>query len=404
MPRMAAVIVEKEGVLMPYTFYLPTKLLYGAGSLKQLGGCALPGRKALLVTSSGQSVKKFGYLERVQEQLLRAGVQAAVYDRITPNPTKAEVMAGAALCQEQGCDLVVGLGGGSSIDAAKAIAVMARNPGDYWDYVSGGTGRGKPVPNAPLPVVAITTTAGTGSEADPWTVTTNEETREKIGFGYEKTFPVLSVIDPELMVSVPPRLTAYQGFDALFHSTEGYLNRSASPMSDLLALEAVRLIGKSLPHAVREGSDLQARGDVALANTLSGMVETLSGCISEHSIAHAMSAFHPKLPHGAALTAISVAYYTRLIRLGVDVERMIALARALGKTDADRPEDFLTALEALQKECSVNGLALSSFGLSPEEFPELAHNARETMGSLFEADPVAVSDSDVMEILSDAFC
>ncbi len=389
---------------MPYEFYLPTKLLYGAGCLSALGGCALPGRKALLVTSAGQSAKRHGYLGRVEEQLTQAGVRAVLYDQITPNPTKAEVMAGAALCRKEGCDFVLGLGGGSSIDAAKAISVMARNPGDYWDYVSGGTGKGKAVPNAPLPVVAVTTTAGTGTEADPWTVTTNEETQEKIGFGYEKTFPVLSVVDPELMVSVPPRLTAYQGFDALFHSTEGYLNRTASPISDLMALEAIRLIGKSLPRAVRDGADLEARGDVALANTLSGMVETLSGCISEHSIAHAMSAYHPKLPHGAALIAISKAYYQKLIRLGACRERMAAMARALGKSDAERPEDFLTALDALQKECSVDGLALSSFGMSPEAFPALTRNARETMGGLFEVDPVAVSDGDVLEILSDAFC
>lgn len=389
---------------MPYEFYLPTKLLYGAGCLSALGGCALPGRKALLVTSAGQSAKRHGYLGRVEEQLTQAGVRAVLYDQITPNPTKAEVMAGAALCRKEGCDFVLGLGGGSSIDAAKAISVMARNPGDYWDYVSGGTGKGKAVPNAPLPVVAVTTTAGTGTEADPWTVTTNEETQEKIGFCYEKTFPVLSVVDPELMVSVPPRLTAYQGFDALFHSTEGYLNRTASPISDLMALEAIRLIGKSLPRAVRDGADLEARGDVALANTLSGMVETLSGCISEHSIAHAMSAYHPKLPHGAALIAISKAYYQKLIRLGACRERMAAMARALGKSDAERPEDFLTALDALQKECSVDGLALSSFGMSPEEFPALTRNARETMGGLFEVDPVTVSDGDVLEILSDAFC
>lgn len=389
---------------MPYEFYLPTKLLYGAGCLSALGGCALPGRKALLVTSAGQSAKRHGYLGRVEEQLTQAGVRAVLYDQITPNPTKAEVMAGAALCRKEGCDFVLGLGGGSSIDAAKVISVMARNPGDYWDYVSGGTGKGKAVPNAPLPVVAVTTTAGTGTEADPWTVTTNEEMQEKIGFGYEKTFPVLSVVDPELMVSVPPRLTAYQGFDALFHSTEGYLNRTASPISDLMALEAIRLIGKSLPRAVRDGADLEARGDVALANTLSGMVETLSGCISEHSIAHAMSAYHPKLPHGAALIAISKAYYQKLIRLGACRERMAAMARALGKSDAERPEDFLTALDALQKECSVDGLALSSFGMSPEEFPALTRNARETMGGLFEVDPVAVSDGDVLEILSDAFC
>ena len=117
-----------------------------------------------------------------------------------------------------------------------------------------------------------------------------------------------------------------------------------------------------------------------------------------------MSAFHPKLPHGAALIAISKAYYRKLIQLGVCQNRMTAMARALGKAGAEKPEDFLTALDALQKECSVDGLALSSFGISPEEFPALTRNARETMGGLFEADPVSVSDSDVLEILSDAFC
>ena len=387
-----------------FTYYIPTRILFGAGTLNELHAQPLPGKKALIVTTTGKSIKQFGYLDRVEKQLKQAGISGVLFDKILPNPVKKHVMEGAALAKSEGCDFIIGLGGGSSIDAAKAISVMARNPGDYWDYVSGGTGKGKAVPNAPLPVVAVTTTAGTGTEADPWTVTTNEETQEKIGFGYEKTFPVLSVVDPELMVSVPPRLTAYQGFDALFHSTEGYLNRTASPISDLMALEAIRLIGKSLPRAVRDGADLEARGDVALANTLSGMVETLSGCISEHSIAHAMSAYHPKLPHGAALIAISKAYYQKLIRLGAFRERMAAMARALGKSDAERPEDFLTALDALQKECSVDGLALSSFGMSPEEFPALTRNARETMGGLFEVDPVAVSDGDVLEILSDAFC
>ncbi len=165
--------------------------------------------------------KRHGYLGRVEEQLTQAGVRAVLYDQITPNPTKAEVMAGAALCRKEGCDFVLGLGGGSSIDAAKAISVMARNPGDYWDYVSGGTGKGKAVPNAPLPVVAVTTTAGTGTEADPWTVTTNEETQEKIGFGYEKTFPVLSVVDPELMVSVPRGLPPIRALTRYFTARRG---------------------------------------------------------------------------------------------------------------------------------------------------------------------------------------
>ena len=148
--------------------------------------------------------------------------------------------------------------------------------------------------NVPLPIIAITTTAGTGTEADPWTVITNGN--EKIGFGYDRTFPILSIVDPDLMMSVPSDLTSYQGFDALFHSTEGYLNTTANEMSDLFALKAISLIGKSLAKAVSNGSNEEARADVALANTLSGIVESTSGCISEHSIEHALSAYHPKLP------------------------------------------------------------------------------------------------------------
>ena len=125
--------------------------------------------------SSGGSARSHGYLARVEEQLDLAGVSHVVFDRILPNPIRTHVMEGAAIAREEGCDFVVGLGGGSAIDSAKSIAVMAANPGDYWDYLSGGSGRGLAVPHPPLPIVAVTTTAGTGTEADPWTVITKED-------------------------------------------------------------------------------------------------------------------------------------------------------------------------------------------------------------------------------------
>ncbi|MFR1802781.1 MAG: iron-containing alcohol dehydrogenase, partial [Faecalispora jeddahensis] len=333
---------------MQFDYFVPTKILFGKGQLSNLHSQKLPGKKALIVISSGKSTRSNGYLSRVEEQLDLAGVSHAVFDKILPNPIKSHVMEGAALARSEGCDFVVGLGGGSSIDAAKAIAVMATNEGDYWNYISGGSGQRKPVPNDPLPIVAITTTAGTGTEADPWTVTTKEDTNEKIGFGYEKTFPVLSIVDPDLMLTVPPHLTAYQGFDALFHSTEGYLAKTADPISDLFALKAIELVGKSLAKAVADGTDEAARADVALANTLSGMVESLSSCTSEHSLEHALSAFHHELPHGAGLIMISKAYYTHFANTHACDERMIAMAKALGKTDASSAMDFVQALCDLQ--------------------------------------------------------
>ena len=380
---------------------MPTKILFGCGQLDRLHKEALPGKKALIVISSGNSVRKYGYLAKLEEQLKKAGVEFVLFDKILPNPIKEHVMEGAALAKQNGCDFIIGLGGGSSIDSAKSIAVMAANSGDYWDYISGGSGKAMEVPCDPLPVVAITTTAGTGTEADPWTVITNQN--EKIGFGYDKTFPVLAVVDPELMVSVPPHLTAYQGFDALFHSTEGYLNRTATPISDIYALKAISLIGKSLAAAVRNGTDLQAREEVALANTISGMVETTSGCTSEHSLEHALSAFHPELPHGAGLIMISLAYYTYFAKSGACDDRMIEMAKALGKADAAQPMDFVTALADLQKACGVDALKMSDYGINENEMMKYAENAKQTMGGLFEVDPAPLSVEEAAGILKASY-
>lgn len=388
---------------MYFTYYIPTRILFGAGQLAHLHEQTLPGKKALIVISAGKSTRAFGYLDRTVEQLKLAGIESVVFDKILPNPIKRHVEEGAALARAEGCDFVVGLGGGSSIDSAKAIAVMATNPGDYWDYISGGSGKAQPLAEKPLPVVAITTTAGTGTEADPWTVTTKEETNEKIGFGVDALFPVLSVVDPELMTTVPPALTAYQGFDALFHSTEGYLNCTAYSMSDMYSLKAIELIAENLPIAVKDGSNLDARAKVALGNTLSGMVESTSGCTSEHSMEHALSAHYPNLTHGAGLIMLSLAYYTHFAKAHVCDERMIDMARAMGKRDANDPMDFVDCLAALQKACGVAELKMSDWGIEKEKLEVIADCAFDTMGGLFKVDPAPLTKDDVMKILTDSY-
>ncbi|MGL5616431.1 MAG: iron-containing alcohol dehydrogenase [Sarcina sp.] len=388
---------------MNFNYYMPTKLLFGKGQLGNLHKENLPGKKALIVISAGKSTRKFGYLEKLENQLKLANVSYVVFDEIQPNPTVENVRNGAKVACENNCDFVIGLGGGSSIDAAKSIAVMATNEGDYWDYISGGTGKAKAVSNNPLPIIAITTTAGTGTEVDPWTVITNEEKNEKIGFGYEKTFPVIAIVDPELMMTVPKMLTAYQGFDALFHSTEGYLNNTAYVISDIYALKAIELIGKSLKVAVNDGENEEARADVALANTLSGLVESTSGCTSEHSIEHALSAFHPNITHGAGLIMISEAYYRHIANSGACDERMIDMAKALGKKDATKAMDFVDALVELQKACAVDNIKMSEFGVKYDELEKYAVNARETMGGLFVVDPIEITNEDVLSILQKSF-
>ncbi len=386
---------------MNFQYYMPTRILFGKGQLSHLHEQELPGKKALIVTSAGTSMKKYGYLEQVERQLELAGVSSVLFDRILPNPIREHVMDGAALARQTGCDFIIGLGGGSSIDSAKSISIMATNEGDYWDYIEGGSGKGKPVLQRPLPIVAITTTAGTGTEADPWTVITNG--KEKIGFRLDYTFPVLSVVDPELMMTVPKRLTAFQGFDTLFHATEGYLNLRANPMSDLYAQKAITLIGRSLAKAVQNGQDEQARAEVALANTLAGIVECTSGCTAEHSIEHALSGAHPNLEHGAGLIMISCAYYANVAQKGNRDDRMIEMAKWIGKEDANSPMDFVVALQELQRQCEVDQLKMSDYQVEPEEFKFLARHARETMGSLFEVDPAPLPEADVVEILTKSY-
>ncbi|MFR9661316.1 MAG: iron-containing alcohol dehydrogenase, partial [Rikenellaceae bacterium] len=242
-------------------------------------------------------------------------------------------------------------------------------------------------------------TAGTGTEIDPWTVITHDN--QKIGFGFDATFPVHAIVDPELMTSVPPRLTAYQGFDAFFHSAEGYIATTATPISELYSLKSVELIYRSLAKAVKDGTDIEAREDVALASTLAGMVEATSSCTSEHSLEHAMSAYYPSLEHGAGLIAISVAYFKAFV--DCVPERLAAMASAMMGERTNDPGDFIKCLEKIQRDCGVDQIALSEYGIKEEDFPKLADNARQTMGGLFAADPKHLSREEVVAIYRDSY-
>lgn len=387
-----------------FRIYIPTRTLFGSGMVKELHKQQLPGKKAMVAISNGRSTKDNGYLNTVETELHLAGIETVVFDRIEANPLKSTVMAGAAFAKENRCDFIVALGGGSVMDASKAIAFMATNPGDVWDYIHGGTGKKQKMQNKPLPLVCITTTAGTGSEADQWGVITNDETNEKIGFGgYDELFPLLSIVDPELMKSVPPKFTAYQGFDALFHSTECYISKTASLMSDMYTLTAIKNIAKYLPRAVADGNDMEARERVAFANNLSGAVMTFCSTTAEHSLEHAMSAYHQDLPHGGGLIMISKAFYEFFIEKHACDERFIKMAQVMGMPEANKPEDFITMLVKLQKECGVADLKMSDYGFTPDEFDTLATNAKETMGGLFLANPYELGHKDCVEIFRKSF-
>lgn len=178
---------------MNFNFNNPTNLIFGSGKLNELGNQKLPGKKALLLISNGKSVKTYGTLDRVQEQLKKSGAEYVVCDNIHENPSKEVVMEAAAVAKENNCDFIVALGGGAVLDSAVAVSAMATNPGDLWDYVNGGTGKGQPLVNPGLSIVTIATSSGTGSEINCWCVISNHQTNEKIGFGYPELVPVLAI-------------------------------------------------------------------------------------------------------------------------------------------------------------------------------------------------------------------
>ncbi|HON90741.1 MAG: iron-containing alcohol dehydrogenase [Phycisphaerae bacterium] len=392
---------------LDFTLYMPTRILFGCGKLAELGTTPfLPGKRALIVIGASGAMRKHGYLKRVVQLLRTNGAKSVVYDKIQPNPLVEHVEEGAKIAKQEKCDFVLGLGGGSTIDSAKSIAVMAKNPGRYWDYILSGSGKGKTPPKGALPIVAIPTTAGTGTEADPWTVITKTDTNEKIGWGNASTFPTLSIVDPELMLSVPPSQTAYTGMDAFFHSVESYLATCSQPTSDHLALEAVSLITKYLPIAVKDGGNIEARTKLAWANTEAGICESLSCCISHHSMEHALSAYFPNVPHGAGLTMLSVAYFGYLAERNPN--RFPDLARAMGEkidglSKKEQAMTFITGLKKLIRKVGLKEHKLSEFGVRRSDLRKMAENSFHTMGKLFELTPIQLTVDDVTSIYERAF-
>lgn len=338
---------------MDFNMYVPTKILFGAGTLNELGKQQLPGKKAVIIISNGKSTRANGYLSRTEEQLAQASVATSLFDKIQPNPLKETVMEGAAFVKAQDADFIVALGG--------------------------------------------------GSEADAGCVITNPETNEKVGLKTPDLFPVLCIEDPELMKSVPAHYTAYQGFDALSHSLEGYISKFANLMSDMYAITAIENVGRYLARAVKNGNDIEARTHVAFGNILSGTVMCVGTTSSQHSLEHALSAYHPNLPHGAGLIMLSRAYFGNVIAHHACDERFIRMAKAMGMENADKPEDFLTVLQKLLEDCGVADLKMSDYGITPDEFPKMADNAMGPMGGLFACDRVALTKEDVIGIYQKSY-
>jgi len=384
-----------------FNFFMPTKVLFGPGKLKELHSEMLPGKKALIVTSNGTSVKKYGYLESLEKELDEAGVAYALFDQIRPNPTDINVMDGAKAVKENGCDFVIALGGGSVMDCTKCIALMAANQGNIWDYSLSAAGGKKTPENPAIPIVCITTSAGTASEVDIASVITNDATQEKTGIFYPSMFPTLSVVDSDLMMSVPPKFTAYQGMDAFFHASETVVNKNVHPMAEMFALKTIELVAKYLPVAVKDGRNQEAREMMAYANTFAGYYMM---CTSAHTMEHVMGSFHDDLVHGAGLIEIAHAYYDFFAERKAAEEPMKKMAKTMGVENPSSGKDFIMALDKLIAEIGCGDLKMSEEGITREELKKYPAKVHQVLGGDITADPLPLSDEDYLTIFENAYC
>lgn len=333
-----------------YGIFLPNNLIFGFGAVEKVGEKAkeFGKSKALIITDKG--IVEAGLLERVLIPLEQAGVEAQIFDQIEPNPRDHTVVKAFEYGKKKGCEVIIGLGGGSSIDAAKAVGVLMTNPGPLRDYL-----RGTAVKNPLPPLIAIPTTAGTGTEATQFSVVTDTERSFKTGIGSPLLMPKVGIVDPSLMESMPPSLAAATGMDALTHAIEAFVSVNAQPFSDAMALHAIRLIGRYLRPSVANGAHQEARSEMAIASTLAGMAFSNAGVGLVHAMAHPLGGRFD-VPHGVANAILlpTVMRFNLIARL----EKFGQVARALG----EKVEE-LSAVEAGKKAVEAVGQLSADIGI-----------------------------------------
>ncbi|MFB0526127.1 MAG: iron-containing alcohol dehydrogenase [bacterium] len=279
---------------METIFYSPTRIIFGEGSLKRVGEEAKKfGEKVLIVTGKS-SAKKSGSLDEVVNLVTSHNLRVEVFNKVEPDPSVETVEEGAKFAKKCAVDVVIGLGGGSPMDAAKGIALLMTNKGSIVDYF--GTDK---VKEPAVPIIAIPTTAGTGSEVTKYAVVTERKKMLKQIIGSSHINPKLAILDPLLTLSMPASLTANTGADALSHAIESYVCTKANPVSDILALESIRLIGEALPGAVSQPENIEVRKKMLFASSIAGIALTSSGAGIIHGMGYSITLYYGA-PHGLA--------------------------------------------------------------------------------------------------------
>ncbi|ACV63717.1 iron-containing alcohol dehydrogenase [Desulfofarcimen acetoxidans DSM 771] len=379
-----------------YGYFIPTVNLMGVGSVKEVKSQVkvLGGKKALIVTDV--VLNKMGMAEQIKAQVVEAGAEAVIYDGSEPNPTDKNVHDGLKVYQDNNCDMIISLGGGSSHDCAKGIGIVATNGGNIRDY-EGVDKSAKAMP----PFIAINTTAGTASEMTRFCIITDTDRHVKMAIVDWRCTPNVAINDPVMMVGMPPALTAATGMDALTHAVEAYVSIIATPVTDSAALMAIKLISENLRNAVANGQNMEARDKMAYAEFLAGMAFNNASLGYVHAMAHQLGGFY-NLPHGVC-NAILLPHVERFNLIACP-ERFVDIAVAMGEnvdglSVRDAADKALSAIAKLSSDVGIPS-GLTTLGVMEKDLETMAQNAMKDACSF--TNPRIATLQDVIEIYRSA--
>jgi len=381
-----------------FSFTGAGKIVFGNGAFEQLAEQigTLGGSKPLVVLDKNLSLA--GLKEKVSDYFKKVGMTIAIFDKVEGEPPLELADEGAKMATAKKCDIVVGIGGGSTMDVAKAVAVIAANKGAAKDYLGLGN-----VPGPGLPTIMVPTTAGTGSEVTFTSVFIRKDLNKKEGMNSPYLYPDIALLDPELTLSIPSHVTATTGVDALCHAIESYTSITASPMSEMVSLEAIDLISSNLRACVHNGADLEARGEMLLGSLYAGLGLANAGVTAVHSLSYPLGGMYG-IPHGLANTLLLPAVMN--FNLPGALEKFAVIAEVMGV-----PTESLSlneaagmavgAVEDLIDDCGVYD-TLETMGIEEDDFPKLAKAAM-TVARPLENNPRKVTEADAIAIYNDAY-
>lgn len=373
-----------------FNYNLPVNLLFGRGRIAEIGiQTRRYGRRAMIVT--GTSTNKTGLLARTLQLLSQAGLEQIVFDQVSQNPLTTTAVIGAQMAVAEGCDVIIGLGGGSVMDCAKAIAFLAYNEGDINDYIFG-----MQIGNTALPLVLVPTTCGTGSEGNCFAVLTNPENGDKKSLRTNAIIADVSLIDPALMETMPKGVLASVGFDALCHLMEAYISKSAQPMTDMMCREGIRLIGAHLLRLYEDAGEPADWDAVTWASTLGGMVIHTAGVTLPHAMEHPASGLRD-IVHGRGLAALTPVITE--VSLDGAAEKYGQISQLLG---GQGTEDCSTQLRLLLSALKLN-MRLSEQGIQLGDLPWMAENCLKVSGVSVKNHPVFFSQEEILGLYERAY-